>query len=296
MELTAAGRLLTLDPQRPAVMGILNVGDDSVADDLHLRTLADRLARAEELVAAGAEIIDVGAISGRTDTEPLSEAEEAELLVEVVEGLAARGAFVSVDTWRPAVAEAVLAAGAAMINDVSGLADPRLAELCAQHGAALVIMHTKAPPKNRLFPPYADLVGEVKGFLAERAALAERLGVARSSIILDPGLDFAKTPAQSIELLRALPSLRELGYPLLLAVSRKYFVGMITGRPPLERLAGTLGAIAAALRSGVEVVRVHDVAAVSDFLAVYAQAAGSGEIVLRGDPEDEALRWLPPKR
>ena len=287
--------LLALDRRRPLVMGILNVGEDSVADPLHLRTSEQRLARARQLIGEGAAIIDVGAVSGRTDTPPLAEAQEARLLVEVVRPLAAEGVVVSVDTWRAGVVEAVLEAGAALINDVSGLADPRVAELCAQAGAGLVVMHTKARPKERRFPPYADLVGEVRSFLAERAELARGAGVPAQSILLDPGLDFAKTPAQSVELLRKLPAIRALGYPILLAVSRKYFVGMLTGRGPLERLAGTLGAIAGALEAGIEVVRVHDVAAVVDFLAVYRALRSDGPVELKGDPEDEALRWLPPK-
>jgi dihydropteroate synthase len=295
VQLRVRGHVLELDPSRPAVMGILNVGDDSVADPLHLQTVQEQLKRARQLLEEGAAIVDVGAVSGRTDTPPIPEAKEAQLLAQVVEPLAAEGVVVSVDTWRVGVVEAVLAAGAALINDVSGLADPAIARLCAEAGAGLVVMHTKARPKERHFPPYADLIGEVTAFLRDKVELACRSGMAPEGILVDPGLDFAKTPEQSVELLRRLGAVRELGFPLLLAVSRKYFVGMLTGRPPLERLAGTLGAIAGALRHGVEVVRVHDVGAVQDFLAVYAAITTTGEVELKGDPADDRLRWLPPK-
>jgi len=294
-ELELRGRRLRLELTKPLVMAILNVGDDSVADPLHLRTPAERLARAHQLLEEGATLIDVGAISGRTDTPAPTVAEELSRLLAVVEPLAEEGVLVSVDTWRAETVEAVLKAGAALINDVSGLADPRVAELCADHGAGLVVMHTRAKPKHEHFPTYANVVAEVSDFLAQKAALAERLGVGPKSLLLDPGLDFAKDPHHSIELLRNLSTLRVLGLPLLLAVSRKYFIGMLTDRDPDKRLGGTLGAIAHGLAAGVEVVRVHDVGEVADFIAVYAALKGSGPVDLRGDRGDERLKWLPPK-
>jgi dihydropteroate synthase len=142
-----------------------------------------------------------------------------------------------------------------------------VAEACARHGAGLVVMHTRAAPKTKSFPDYDDVFEDVRAFLAERTALAREHGVAPEKIVIDPGPDFAKTPGETVAVLRRLPELRELGYPILLAVSRKDFVGALTGRRPSERLAGTLGAIAVAAPHA-DILRVHDVAEVSDFLRV----------------------------
>jgi dihydropteroate synthase len=186
------------------------------------------------------------------------------------------GAVVSVDTYKPAVARAAIAAGATIVNDVSGLRDPVLAEVCAQSGAALVLMHTRVAPKQRLQDPdlYGDVVGEVYAFLSGRIEQALAAGVASEQLILDPGPDFAKTPAQTIELLAGIGRLHELGRPLLMAISRKDFIGALTGRPPRERLGGTLAALAHGVDTGARIFRVHDVAAAADFLRVRAALAG----------------------
>ena len=169
-------------------------------------------------------------------------------MVPLVERLVAEGITVSVDTWKPEVAEAVLAAGAAMINDVSGLRDPAIADACARHDAGLVVMHTRAEPKVKSFPGYDDVIEDVRAFLVERIELARSRGVADDKIVIDPGPDFAKTPEETVEVLRRLNELRDLEYPMLLALSRKDFVGALTGRRPADRLAGTLGAIAVVAR------------------------------------------------
>jgi len=195
------------------------------------------------------------------------------------------GALVSVDTYKPAVARAAIAAGAAIVNDVSGLRDPELAGVCADTGAGLVLMHTRAAPKQKLLDPSLDglVVADVEGFLRERIALALDRGVAFEQLLLDPGPDFGKTPAQTVDVLRALPALHGLGRPLLLAVSRKDFIGAITRRPPRDRLAGTLAAVGHGVDAGAHVLRVHDVAEVANFLAV--------RDVLNGDAElDSELR------
>jgi dihydropteroate synthase len=202
------------------------------------------------------------------------------------------GVRISIDTYKPAVAQAALAAGASIVNDVSGLRDPELADVCAQTGAALVVMHTIAPPKQRLHDRAYDgrMAGEVRRFLQERIALALSRGVAPEQIMVDPGPDFSKTPAQSIEVLRELASLHELGHPILLAVSRKDFVGALTGRGPTERLAGTLAAVGCGVDAGAHVLRLHDVAAASEFLRV--RAALRGELAV--DPAlslQDGLRW-----
>jgi dihydropteroate synthase len=206
--------------------------------------------------------------------------EEIARVVPVVEGLVAEGALVSVDSHKPAVAAAAVAAGAVIVNDVSGLADPALAEVCAASGAALVIMHTRVAPKGTLLDPdrYDDVVADVVDFLRERMEAALAAGVGEEQILLDPGPDFAKTPAQTVAVLRRLDAILALGRPVLLAVSRKDFVGALTGRPPRERGAGTLAAIAHGIDAGVHVLRVHDVAATADFLAVRAALRGEREL------------------
>jgi dihydropteroate synthase len=188
-------------------------------------------------------------------------------------------ALVSVDTYKPAVARAAIAAGARIVNDVSGLRAPEIADVCAETGAALVIMHTRAAPRERLQDPdlYGDIGAEVLAFLHERSALALARGVAPEQLILDPGPDFAKTPAQTIRLLRELGRLHELGRPLLMAISRKDFIGALTGRRPRAREAGTLAALAYGVEQGAHVFRLHDVAAAADFLAVRAALAGERE-------------------
>lgn len=296
MKVSAAGRLLELHRDRPAIMGIVNVGADSVADSARLWTLEDQLRDAQTQIAAGAAIVDVGAQSGRTDTEIISVAREIELVRPLVEALAAQGAIVSVDTWRAGVAAAVVEAGAAIVNDVSGLADPEMAAVAADTGAALVLMHTRAAPKTVNFPSYEDPLDDVAEMLDTLIARALDAGVASEQLILDPGLDFAKTPQESIEVLRGLPKLQDFGLPLLLAVSRKYFLGMLTGRGPLERLAGTLAALSFGADAGAQILRVHDVVEAADFLAVRAALRGQGPVELAGDPSDQKLKWLPPKR
>jgi dihydropteroate synthase len=262
----------------PLVMGIVNASPESFSDGGAYATLDAQVDRALELVAAGADLIDVGGESGVTGVDPLHAIEEARRVVPLVERLVAAGVVVSVDTWKAPVAEAVLAAGAHMVNDVSGLADPTLADLCARHEAGLVVMHTRAQPKHKDFPRYDDVVADVIVFLAERAALAITRGLDRSSIVVDPGPDFAKTPAQTIEVLRRLPDIATLGYPVLLAVSRKDFIGALTRRSPRRRGAGTLAAVAEGVDAGATFVRVHDVVETVEFLAVRAALRGEREV------------------
>lgn len=272
MRLRLPGRTLDLAPGRPLVMGIVNASPESFSGDGG----EGGVERGMALVEQGADLVDVGGESGVTGVDPLPPEVEAERVVPVVEGLAREGAVVSVDTWKPEVARAALAAGAAMVNDVSGLRDPAIAGVCADGGAALVVMHTRAEPKVKDFPGYDDVVHDVETFLRERIELARAHGVDDEQIVVDPGPDFAKTPAETVAVLRALPF--SLGRPVLLAVSRKDFVGAITGRPPHERLGGTLAAVSAGVDAGAAIVRVHDVAAVADFLAVRAALRGEAEV------------------
>ncbi len=265
----------------PLLMGIVNATPDSFSD---AGDHPDLEARAVELLEAGADLIDVGGETASGHHPAVSAEEEIARVVPLIERIAGLGARVSVDTYKPEVAEAAIAAGAVLVNDVSGLRDPALADLCARTGAGLVVMHTRVAPKATLLDPghYDDVVADVTGFLHERMAVAIARGVDPEQLLLDPGPDFAKTPAQTVAVLRRLEDVLALGRPVMLAISNKDFVGAVTGRPPRERLAGTLAAVAHGLEAGAHVLRIHDVAAAADFLRVRAALRGDLEL----SPED----------
>ncbi|HEY4279476.1 MAG TPA: dihydropteroate synthase [Conexibacter sp.] len=292
LELRACERTLQLG-DRPWLMGVVNATPDSFSDDGRYPTLEARAGLAAELLEAGADIIDIGGESGVTNRPAVTPEEEIARVVPLIERVAGElDALVSVDTYKPAVAEAAIAAGARIVNDVSGLRDPRLADVCARTGAALVVMHTRAAPKQKLLDPSMDgrMANDVVAFLNERITLAQEHGVAREQLILDPGPDFGKTPAQTVEVLRRLDDVLAFGRPVLLAISRKDFIGAITGRPPRERLAGTLAALAWGADAGGDVFRVHDVREAADFLAVRDVLADRRE--LAADKRlDDRLRW-----
>jgi dihydropteroate synthase len=285
-------RTVAIEPRRPLVMGIVNTNPDSFSDVVRADTLERQIERGLALVAEGADLIDVGGESGVTYNASTPPDEEVARIVPLVRRLAEEGLSVSVDTWKTEVARAALDAGAVMVNDVSGLRDPEMATLAARTGAALVVMHTRAAPKQATFPEYeGDVAADVEAFLRERVALALSHGVAVDQIVLDPGPDFAKTPRETVAVLRSLDRLQALGRPLLLAISRKYFLGAITGRPPAERLAATLAAAAWAVDAGAAILRVHDVGAVRDLLAVKAVLEGRAEVP-DFDAGDEELKWI----
>ena len=291
--LRAGGRELSCD--QPVLMGIVNATPDSFSDAGLHGSLEERVALARTLVADGAAFIDIGGESGVTNRPPVTAAEEIERVVPLIERVCAElDVRVSVDTYKPAVARAAVAAGASLVNDVSGLLDPELADVCAQSGAALVIMHTRARPKEKLLDPGFDgrIRADVASFLAERIAMAVDRGVSEEQIVLDPGPDFGKTPAQTIDVLAALEDLRSFARPVMLAVSRKDFIGALTRRAPRERLAGTLAAVGHGVQAGAHLLRVHDVAAARDYLLV--RAALRREIdVAPGLRLAEAVRWQP---
>ncbi len=279
--------------RRPLLMGIVNATPDSFSDDGRHQTLDERVELARSLLAQGAELIDIGGESGVTNRPAVSAAEEIARVVPLIERVAGElGARVSVDTYKPEVARAAVAAGASIVNDVSGLRDPALADVCAETGAGLVIMHTIAPPKQRHHDRSLDgrIVGDVRRFLAGRIEVALARGVAFEQLLLDPGPDFSKTPAQSIQVLAALAQLHALERPILLAVSRKDFVGALTGRGPRERLAGTLAAVGEGVDAGAHVLRLHDIAAAADFLTVRAALRGELEVASTLQVPD-SLRW-----
>src|SRR4051812_31687925 len=278
MRLRLRDRVVELD--RPLLMGIVNASPESFSDGASIGGLDEQVKRA---VSLGADIVDVGGESGVTDRPPVPAEEEAARVVPLVERLAAEGVVVSVDTWKPEVARAALDAGAAMINDVSGLVDPAVADACAETGAALVVMHTRARPKEKAFPGYEDVMADVLAFLRERMDLARECGVGEDQLVVDPGPDFAKTPAETVAVLRRLPELRELGRPVLLAVSRKDFLGAICERPPAERLAGTLAAGGGGGGAGAAIVRGPDGAGARDLLTVRGGLRGgnAGAVMVR---------------
>ena len=292
MTLRLRDRSIEFVTGEPLLMGIVNANPDSFSDAVRLDSLDRQVEHALALVADGAAMIDVGGESGVTYTEASADEVEAERVVPLVRRLVAEGVTVSVDTWKADVAERALDAGAHLINDTSGLADPRIADLCAASGAGLVVMHTRAAPKEVGFPDYGgDVRGDVARLLGERLALARAHGVADEQLIVDPGPDFAKTPAESVEVMADLRALHALGRPVLAAISRKYFIGAITGREPQERLAGTLAALGEAADAGAAIARVHDVREAADFLAVRAVLRGERTLPAF-DADDERLKWI----
>jgi dihydropteroate synthase len=290
--LRARGETLELG-HRPWLMGIVNATPDSFSDAGLNQTLSERVELARSLLAAGADLIDIGGESGVTNKPAVDAEEEIARVVPLIERVAGElGARISVDTYKPSVARAAIDSGASIVNDVSGLRDPELADVCAATGAALVLMHTRAAPKQKLFDPGLDgrVMADVETFLRERISVALERGVEFEQLMLDPGPDFAKTPSQTVEVLRALENLHALERPVLLAVSRKDFVGAITGRSPRARLAGTLAAVGHGVDAGAHVLRVHDVEEVADYLAVRAALDGAADL----DPGlriADRLRW-----
>jgi dihydropteroate synthase len=281
LRLHVRGRQLTMN--RTLIMGVVNASPESFSDGGAAISTSACIEQADQLIEDGADIVDVGGQSAVTNQPELEARQELERVLPIVEWLTRnrRDTLVSVDTYKPAVAHAVLAAGAAIVNDVSGLAYPELVPLCARHGAALVVMHTAAPPKQRLQRPdlYADVAADVAAFLSERMTRAIEAGLPGENLILDPGPDFTKTPAQTIALLRHLDAVRALGRPLLLAVSRKDFLGAVLRKPPRGRDAGTIAAITylTAADPGC-IVRVHDVAATRDALRTIDALTGRTSI------------------
>ncbi|GEJ57173.1 dihydropteroate synthase [Anaeromyxobacter diazotrophicus] len=252
------------DGPGPFLMGVVNATPDSFSDGGRFLDPEAARAHALRLVAEGADLLDLGGESTRPGAAEVSVAEELRRVVPVVEAIRAAGctAPISVDTRKAAVARAALAAGADLVNDVSALADPAMAEVVAATGAPVVLMHMRGTPADMASRAvYADVGAEVERELAEALARAVRLGIPEARVVLDPGLGFAKRPEHDLRLLAELPRLRRLGRPLLVGPSRKSFIGRTTGAAVADRLPGTLAAVTACVLAGVELVRVHDVAA-----------------------------------
>ncbi|HMP77400.1 MAG TPA: dihydropteroate synthase [Kiritimatiellia bacterium] len=246
----------------PHIMGVLNVTPDSFSDGGAHADSAAAIAHGIRMAEEGARIIDVGGESSRPGAEPVAEAEELRRVVPVVKALAARtGCLLSVDTTKAAVADAALRAGAHIVNDITALGgDVRMADVVREHGAGLVLMHMRGTPRTmQQHPAYADVVREVAAFLAERMRRAMDAGIAPEQLAVDPGIGFGKTVEHNIRLLHGLDEFCALGRPVLIGVSRKSFLGALTGRPVNERLAPSLGALAFAVSRGAHLARVHDV-------------------------------------
>jgi len=254
--------------QRTYLMGVLNVTPDSFSDGGEFNTPDAALAQAQQLVTAGADIIDVGGQSTRPGAAEISLEEELERVLSVLQVLRQEISVpVSVDTTRAAVAKAAVAAGADIINDISGATfDPDMLPTVAQLGVPIVLMHIRGTPQTmQQLTDYQDLIGEIYQFLENRASTAIASGIDSSRIIIDPGIGFAKKYNQSLEIIRRLAVFRSLNYPILVGTSRKSFIGHILNQPdPKARVWGTAAACCAAIASGADILRVHDVKEMRD--------------------------------
>jgi dihydropteroate synthase len=295
ISLSARGRLVPIAGS--LIMGVVNASIESFSDAGEYRDLADRIRLADKLIADGADVIDVGGQSLSGSARELTADEETSLVVPIIESVAKRypQTLISVDTYKTPVAEAAVAAGAAIVNDVSGLRDPDIARVCSESGAALVIAHMVNRPKQGTpdAVDYADVVADVVTFLNHKVDEAVKLGVARDALILDPGPDFSKTPAQTIEVIRRVDEIRRLGCPLMLPVSRKDFLGAIIEKSPRGRDAATMAVVALTAMTPGNIYRVHDVAAAVDVLKVVDVM--TGRTTIRADYRlPDELRREPP--
>lgn len=285
--LEAGGRVLNL-LGRPLIVGILNATPDSFYDQGRYFSWDAALARADEMVAEGADVIEVGGESARPGA-PIGQDQEIQRVTPLIETLAARLPVpVAVDTYKAAVARRAVAAGAVVVNDISGLSDVRMAEVAAETGAALVVMHIRGRPKERqLDPRYGSVVDEVYAFLEDRTELARRAGLPGSRLIVDPGFSFGKTAAHDLEVLRRFGEFRGLGYPVYLATSRKNYIRDALGLPFEELLEGTAAAVAYGVAQGAHLVRTHDVRFMRRLVAMTQLITRPADVV-GADPEAPA--------
>ncbi len=257
-------------PQRPLVMGIVNVTPDSFSDGGHFLRWERAVEHGLALVAEGADLLDIGGESTRPGAEPVSAAEERARVLPVIRALAGEvDVPLSIDTRKPEVAAAALAAGAVWVNDVGGLRDRDMGRVVAEHAAGICIMHMQGEPRTmQEAPHYEDVVTEVVDFLRRRVERALEAGIEAEAIWVDPGIGFGKNLQHNLELLHSLDRLAALGYPVLIGASRKRFIGEIRGAPVDERLAGSLAAIEGTLDLPRAIVRVHDVGPTRQYLEV----------------------------
>ena len=265
----AAGKF-QFDLSLPLIMGIVNVTPDSFSDGGHFQNSRQAIDHALMLAEQGADILDVGGESTRPGAAPVSVADELQRVLPVIEALAARGLAVSADTRKAGVMEAAVLAGAAMVNDVMALREPGAIKAVANSDAAVCLMHMQGEPQTmQTAPHYADVVTEVRDFLARRIAACEAAGIAHHRLVIDPGFGFGKALAHNLALLKNLDRLVDLDVPVLAGMSRKSMLGALTGRPVGEREYAGVAAHLAAVARGARIVRVHDVAAMKDALKVW---------------------------
>ena len=266
--LDCGGRLLDLS--QPCVMGVLNVTPDSFSDGGRFQTLDRAIAHAEALAKAGADLLDVGGESTRPGANPVSAGEECQRVVPVIEALAAKHPLpISVDTSKPEVMRAAVAAGAGFINDVRALSAPGALETAVDLGVPVCLMHMQGTPAHmQQSPRYQDVVAEVRDFLAQRIQRCEAAGLPRERICIDPGFGFGKTLEHNLQLLAHLDQIAQLGCPVLVGISRKSMIGQLTDRPVEDRLAGSLAAAVLALERGARILRTHDPKETQDALRV----------------------------
>ena len=250
---------------RTHIMGVLNITPDSFSDGGQFPGHGDAIAHARAMAAQGADIIDIGGESTRPGAEPLSEEEELRRILPVIERVARElPTPVSVDTYKAAVARKALAAGASVVNDISGLRfSSDMARVVADHDAAVILMHIKGTPRDmQTNPVYEDVVGEIMKYLEESVAIALNAGIRSDRILVDPGIGFGKTVQHNLEIIDRLDEFRTLGFPVVLGTSRKRFIGAVLNIPePKERVEGTAATVAVAIQRGAHIVRVHDVGA-----------------------------------
>jgi dihydropteroate synthase len=258
-----------LDLSRPLVMGIVNVTPDSFSDGGQYLRRDAALAHARQLIAEGAAMLDIGGESTRPGAAPVGVQEELDRVIPVLEGLRGAPIPLSVDTHRPEVMRAALAAGASMVNDIAALREPGALEAVAASDAGVCLMHMQGTPQTmQAEPAYGDVVGEVRDFLRARIAAAEAAGIPRARLVADPGFGFGKTLGHNLALLRDLAAFGELGVPILAGLSRKSMLGAITGQDVTHRLSASIAAALIAVQHGAAIVRVHDVRATVDALQV----------------------------
>ena len=264
-----------LELSRPLIMGVVNVTPDSFSDGGKYLESGTALEHAQRLIEEGADLIDLGAESSRPGAGGVSAEQELERLMPVLEALRDAPLPISVDTTKPGVMRAAIGAGAAMINDISALRSPGALEAVAAADAGVCLMHMQGEPRTMQHEPrYGDVVAEVRSFLDERVAAAEARGIARERIVIDPGFGFGKTIEHNFELLRNLERFAETGFPVMAGWSRKSTLGAVTGRAAGDRLSASVAAALLAVQHGARIVRVHDVAATRDALAVLAALEG----------------------
>lgn len=258
------------DPSRPLVMGIVNVTPDSFSDAGQHLQCAAAIAHAQRLIAEGADILDIGGESTRPGAQPVGVQEELDRVLPVIEGLRGAALPVSIDTCKPEVMRAAIAAGASMVNDINALQDAAAMNAVAASGAAVCLMHKQGTPQTmQTQPQYSDVVAEVGEFLRGRIAAAEAAGIGRERIVIDPGFGFGKTLAHNLDLLRHLGNLREPGVPVLAGLSRKSMLGALTGQDVNHRVPASVAAALIAVQRGASIVRVHDVRETVDALKIW---------------------------